>query len=97
MSAGRHYGLTVHTCVRFDPESKGGSEATVRIAKADLVPINANLVRRPAGRVACLPRTGDPEGQSGHPVRRGSKFPLDFAQLIQVLCRDYVEASRWHA
>ena len=31
----RHYGLTVHTCVPFDPESKGGSEATVRIAKAD--------------------------------------------------------------
>ena len=26
-----------------DPESKGGSEATVRIAKADLVPTDANL------------------------------------------------------
>jgi len=44
VSAGRHYGLTVHTCVRFDPESKGGSEATVRIAKADLVPTRANLL-----------------------------------------------------
>jgi hypothetical protein len=33
----------VHTCVPFDPESKGGSEATVRIAKADLVPTKANL------------------------------------------------------
>lgn len=43
VAAGRHYGLTVHTCVRFDPESKGGSEATVRIAKADLVPTKANL------------------------------------------------------
>jgi hypothetical protein len=40
---GRHYGLTVHTCVPFDPESKGGAEATVRIAKADLVPTAANL------------------------------------------------------
>ncbi|WP_323182011.1 MULTISPECIES: IS21 family transposase [unclassified Streptomyces] len=43
VSAGRHYGLQVHTCVPFDPESKGGSEATVRIAKADLVPTDANL------------------------------------------------------
>lgn len=44
VAAGRHYGLTVHTCVPFDPESKGGSEATVRIAKADLVPTRANLL-----------------------------------------------------
>jgi hypothetical protein len=44
VAAGRHYGLTVHTCVPFDPESKGGSEATVRIAKADLVPSKANLL-----------------------------------------------------
>src|SRR3954453_10249965 len=43
VAAGRHYGLTVHTCVPFDPESKGGSEATVRVAKADLVPTTANL------------------------------------------------------
>ncbi|MFD1276094.1 hypothetical protein ACFQ51_43810 [Streptomyces kaempferi] len=27
----------------YDPESKGGAEATVRIAKADLVPTSANL------------------------------------------------------
>ncbi|MCB8913239.1 IS21 family transposase [Rhodococcus rhodochrous] len=40
----RHYGMTVHTCVPFDPESKGGSEATVKIAKADLVPTDANLL-----------------------------------------------------
>jgi transposase len=43
---GRHYGLTIATCVVADPQSKGGSEATVRIAKADLVPTEANL--RPA-------------------------------------------------
>jgi transposase len=43
VAAGQHYGLTVHTCVPVDPESKGGSEATVRIAKADLVPTSANL------------------------------------------------------
>jgi transposase len=39
----RHYGLTVHTCVVADPQSKGGSEATVKIARADLVPTDHNL------------------------------------------------------
>jgi transposase len=43
VSVGRHYGLTVATCVPADPQSKGGSEATVRIAKADLVPTEHNL------------------------------------------------------
>jgi Mu transposase, C-terminal domain len=38
-----HYGLTVATCLPADPQSKGGSEATVRVAKADLVPMEANL------------------------------------------------------
>ena len=42
----RHYGLTIATCVPADPQSKGGSEATVRVAKADLVPTDHNL--RPA-------------------------------------------------
>jgi hypothetical protein len=44
VAAAGHYGITVATCVRADPESKGGSEATVRIAKADLVPTDANLL-----------------------------------------------------
>jgi transposase len=44
VAAASHYGVTVATCVPFDPESKGGSEATVRIAKADLVPTAANLL-----------------------------------------------------
>ena len=39
----RHYGLTIATCVPYDPQSKGGSEATVRVAKADLVPTDHNL------------------------------------------------------
>ncbi|MEU8404497.1 IS21 family transposase [Nonomuraea sp. NPDC048892] len=43
VAAGRHYGCTVETCVPYDPESKGGVEATVRLAKADLVPAEANL------------------------------------------------------
>ncbi|WP_290427274.1 IS21 family transposase [Sinomonas terrae] len=41
---GRHYGMTVRTCVPADPQSKGGSESTVRISKADLVPTAANLL-----------------------------------------------------
>ncbi len=44
VAAARHYGLTVATCVPADPASKGGSEATVRVAKADLVPTEANLL-----------------------------------------------------
>jgi len=44
VAAARFYGLTIATCVVADPESKGGSEATVRVAKADLVPCDANLL-----------------------------------------------------
>ena len=40
----RHYGVTVHTCVPADPASKGGSESSVKIAKADLVPKDTNLL-----------------------------------------------------
>jgi transposase len=43
VAASRHYGLSVATCVPADPESKGGSEATVKIAKADIVPTDHNL------------------------------------------------------
>jgi transposase len=43
VSAGVYYGVSIRTCAPADPESKGGSEATVRIAKADLVPTQANL------------------------------------------------------
>ena len=39
----RHYGVTVATCEPADPASKGGSESTVKIAKADLVPKDTNL------------------------------------------------------
>ena len=40
----RHYGLTIHTCEPADPQSKGGSESTVKVAKADLVPTDHNLL-----------------------------------------------------
>lgn len=41
----KHYGLTVATCMPADPQSKGGSENTVKISKADLVPTDANLLQ----------------------------------------------------
>lgn len=44
VAAASHYGVSVLTCVPADPETKGGSEASVRVAKADLVPTDANLV-----------------------------------------------------
>lgn len=42
----RHYGVTVLTCEPADPASKGGSESTVKIAKADLVPKDTNLLEQ---------------------------------------------------
>ena len=43
VAVGRHYGCKVESCVPYDPETKGGVEATVKIAKRDLVPTIANL------------------------------------------------------
>ncbi|MFJ6285335.1 IS21 family transposase [Pseudarthrobacter oxydans] len=39
----RHYGITVLTCQPADPATKGGVEASVKLAKADLVPKDTNL------------------------------------------------------
>jgi hypothetical protein len=44
VEVGRHSGLTLASCVPADPQSKGGSESTVRLASADLVPTDANLL-----------------------------------------------------
>lgn len=43
VAVARYYGLTIATCARGDAETKGGVEATVRIAKDDLVPTEMNL------------------------------------------------------
>jgi len=57
VAASRHYGLQVHACEPADPASKGGSESTVKFAKADLVPTEANLLDEYASfselRAAC--------------------------------------------
>ena len=39
----RHYGITVLTCQPADPATKGGVEASVKVAKADIVPKDTNL------------------------------------------------------
>lgn len=44
VAAARHYGLSVQTFVVADPQSKGGAEATVRVASDDVVPTSANLL-----------------------------------------------------
>jgi len=44
VSFGRHYGVSVLTCQPADPASKGGTESSVKLAKADLVPKETNLL-----------------------------------------------------
>ena len=44
LAVSRYYGVSIVTCVPYDPESKGGSESSVKVAKADLVPTEYNLL-----------------------------------------------------
>lgn len=44
VTSGRHYGLSVLTCEPADPASKGGVENAVKLAKADIVPTETNLL-----------------------------------------------------
>jgi hypothetical protein len=44
LSVAHYYGASLHTCAPADPESKGGSESTVKLAKADVLPRPENLV-----------------------------------------------------
>ena len=44
VSMARFYGTTIHTCEPYDPATKGGVEASVKVAKADLVPRETNLL-----------------------------------------------------
>lgn len=43
---GRYYGISVLTCEPADPATKGGVENAVKLAKADIVPTDTNLVAR---------------------------------------------------
>jgi transposase len=77
VTVGKHYGMTVHTCVPYDPESKGGSESTVKIAKADLVPAEANLLEQYGSfaelAAACGERAGAPGDMRGPGAAAGGR------------------------
>ncbi len=70
VAMGRHYGLTIVTCVPADPASKGGVERTVRIAEADLVPTEANLLPAYPNFRALERACEDVEHQFNHRVHR---------------------------
>lgn len=78
VAAGRHYGCKVETCVPYDPESKGGSESTVKVAKRDLVPTDANLLDAYA-TFAALVSACDAfcEEVNGRVHRETSRAPID--------------------
>ena len=80
----RHYGVTVHTCEPADPAERAASESTVKLAKADLVPKDTNLLGEYAsfaaleaaceafcGQVNAPGAPGDPAGARRH-ARRGA-------------------------
>jgi hypothetical protein len=78
VAAAAHYGLTVATCLPADAPSKGGSEATVRVAKADLVPTEANLLPG-YGDWAALEAACERFGEevNGRPHRVTRRAPAD--------------------
>lgn len=78
VAVSRHYGMTVKTCLPHDPQSKGGSEATVRVAKADVVPTEVNLAAeyRTFGQLETACRTfGDQV--NGRPHRATGRVPAE--------------------
>jgi hypothetical protein len=83
----RHYRLTIATCLPADPATKGGSEATVRIAKADLVPTAANLLPGYASfaglEAACAEFCGQVNGRPHRATRRVPAEMLAAVALIR--------------
>ena len=69
VAVGRHYGCVLHTCVPYDPESKGGAESTVKVAKRDLVPTTANLLEQYASFTDLVARV---RGGDRDPERPGA-------------------------
>jgi transposase len=94
----RYYGVTIATCVPFDPETKGGSEAAVRVAKADLVPTSYNLVEaytRFADLEQSCRRLTDELNSRPHAVTRRAPAEMleaERAQLHRVPDRPYTAA-----
>jgi Integrase core domain len=81
VATANYYGVTMCTCVPYDPESKGGSESTVKIAKADLVPTEANLLEEYASfeelEVACVAAMASFNGRIHAVTRRVPAIALE--------------------
>ncbi len=99
----RHYGLTIATCVPADPASKGGSENAVKIAKADLVPCEANLLHpatsaelaialNPTRATRRTRRQAPPLGSSPCPLTH--RVVVDYLSSITPLGEGIVESVR---
>lgn len=97
-AAGWHYGVQITSCVPADPVSKGGSEATVKIAKADLAPTWRTCAVTTPASLSCAPRrpcgaTPSTPGRN----RRTRRPPIDMlaeerARLHPVPTDPYVAA-----
>lgn len=84
VSFGRFYGVSVLTCELADPATKGGVENAVKLAKADIVPTDTNLLDAYESftqvQAACeqfmaqITRSGAPGNRaaSGGDARRGT-------------------------
>jgi transposase len=93
LGVAHYYGVAAHTCVVADPESKGGTEATVRIAKADVLPRPDNLVGEyssfAALEVACDEAT---ERFNGRVHRETGERPADRLVREQAMLHQVPEA-----
>ena len=65
VAASRHYGVTVATCLPTDPETKGDSKATVRVAKATGRPRRPTYWRNTATAVSWRIPAGPSARRSG--------------------------------
>jgi transposase len=97
-AAALYYGFTLATCVPYDPESKGGAERAVGVAKADLVPTQANLAEEYRSheelRAACVEFCAKVNGRV-HSVTRAvpaERLETERASLHQVPTEPYREA-----
>ena len=106
----RHYGLTIATCEPADPQSKGGSEATVKIAKADLVPTDHNLrdeyqdfaaagagVRAVHGRGQHAPAPGHAPAADGDARRQEHEHLHRLPRLPHTVCFGQTRKVNWQS
>jgi hypothetical protein len=109
VSVARHYGLTIESCVPADLQWKGGSEATVRVARR-IVPTDNHLPAPPTGaspsstppalssRTSSMPdSTAPPAGARRRcsPVSAPARTPLP--EVPHTLCIGETRRVSWQA